>query len=112
MAYDSEGFVSPTTLRPTTRTALLKARALIEEGWVQHKECSTVEGRKSYCIYGGIAKAAKDGILFTACERALLAHLPSGYPANYKGITAFNDNPYTTKADVLALFDKALADGV
>jgi sugar phosphate isomerase/epimerase len=36
-----------------------------------------------------------------ALERAL--------PAGYRSVPVFNDDPHTTKADVLALFDRAIA---
>lgn len=85
---------------------LIAARALIDtpEKWGKGKyEVSS----GCYCAMGALGMAGHgDVIMFTDEEASALR---AGMPSGYFSITRFNDRPNTTHADILALFDRAIA---
>ena len=97
---------------------LVSARALIKkpEQWTQRAWARDAEHRvvgayvtaSCYCA-GGALKLAARRILGDsyAAEEALLNCLPS--PFTYFNVTRYNDDPLRTHAEVLALFDEAIA---
>lgn len=82
---------------------LKAARKLIElpEDW-----CKSAYGFYSSpsCINGALARAAHY-VDWCDVRDLLAAHLPKGQKYTH----AFNDDPRTTHADVLALFDRAIS---
>lgn len=98
---------------PSTLEILVAARALIEqpENWIQRIPTATRDGwpvgpgdrdAARFCAMGAITRA---GLYCAHCAGASLElALPPGAPAS---VAAFND--LSTHADVLALFDRAIA---
>lgn len=87
-------------------TTLTKARALVEAGWCKGQ----YELHGAYCAIGAICKA--EGSRPTRADLSpnvakLAALLPSD-PCPMRAVLRFNDGG--TKADVLQLFDKAIAN--
>lgn len=83
---------------------LIKARALIEQGWTQGAMERGVPGSMSYCVVGALRKA-KDYRSCFGVERTVF------YRANSlrTDIESWNDSRVRTKAQVLEAFDKAIA---
>lgn len=106
---------------------LAEARQIVERGWCQH---GYTDGRGNYCLRGAIGIASglmrdysgnvtytpvsSDAERAAALERSKLdvrvaqlvcQHLPEPFVS----IPVFNDQPDTTKNDVLAILDKAIA---
>lgn len=92
---------------------LKEARALIAQGWTQGCAARDAEGNDvnsvdisavSFCIYG-------------ACRRASVGRRKESYKlstnalrdAGMINLSTWNDAPDRTQADVLALFDRAIA---
>lgn len=97
----------------TVKDVLIRARALIEQGWVQGHYALAADGREVYpgnkeavcwCMYGALNAAdPKRSLKSEYVIDTLADHVPNGMIAD------FNDKPTTTVADVLAVFDKAIA---
>ena len=83
------------TLSPTIE-ALLKARALIETSWCQG---FGYEGR--VCAVEALWKV--DG-----AQSSGLGFLVKALPAPWTALMYYNDDKATTKADILALYDRAI----
>jgi hypothetical protein len=92
---------------------LRAARAKIEkpECWIRYELARDYSGNwvgvcspeaRCFCIIGALASTSSD---YEAARLALLDVLPSGFC----GAVDFNDAQETTHADVLALFDRAIA---
>lgn len=83
----------------TLRDDLIKAKALIDtpEKWLQ----GALKRNGCFCAMGAGLETRNDEVLF-----ALQHHLPN--PA-WDTIPGFNDAPTTTHADIMALFDRAIA---
>jgi hypothetical protein len=92
-----------------TLDVLVAARAEVEAGWCKGW---TVDHRGNVCAFGavetalGVSKARRRNveIIMGNPSDALWTALPAGYAT----VPRFNDDPHTTKADVLALFDRAI----
>lgn len=87
---------------------LTAARAEIVVGWCQ---CKFNNGEGGHCIEGALTAA---GVLSrSAVHDALIAAIPAAYVEKPElrniNLMLFNDHPDTQKADVLALFDRAIA---
>lgn len=110
---------------------LAAARAIIEGGWNQH---DLTDGRGNYCLKAalGLASGAYveiDGSVtiprldyatataedYRAHAAALRTDLVTAdvvrhmLPSGFECITLFNDHPRTTKVEVLAVLDEAIA---
>jgi len=98
---------------------LVASRAKIESfGWIQGGFGDPVQG---YCTLGAVKAAVIEDMGYDYCAyRATYTRLAEQLPSlgwrlidggdNYSGsIAVFNDSPATSKQDVLALFDKAIA---
>ena len=84
---------------PQTVVYLQKVRQLlVDKGWIQHRYSS----EDGFCLVGAMTSMEVLTNVAMAGEQLLikLAHTD---------LVGFNDNEYTTKADVLALIDKAIA---
>ncbi|WPH57722.1 hypothetical protein [Mycobacterium phage WXIN] len=95
---------------------LKAARDIVKDHWHQG---ALEDGNGNYCVVGAINKATCGHGYFCATRPGIAArrwsaldalnnHLP--WEFQDVGIPSFNDNESTTHADVLTLFDKALAD--
>lgn len=100
------------------QAALRDARAIVQRGWNQH---ALTDGKGAYCLKGaiGIATGAMFDIggevIYTKsltsaslCQY-LMGVVASQLPEPFESIPAFNDQPDTTRDDVLAVLDKAIA---
>lgn len=87
----------------TTAEKLRRARKLIEDPahWIKGASEDVIDGRQRYCAVGALA--TQESWLGEAYE-ALSTEVPSGWP-----VYLFNDDEATTHADVLALYDRAIA---
>lgn len=98
----------------TTKEVLIKARALVEKGWTKGAGARRANGASVYpddneacrwCILGAVNAAEyHDRELRLRAITKLKAAIPKA------GIADFNDDPATTHADVLAAFDRAIAE--
>lgn len=102
----------------TVREVLVAARALIDtpEKWVKGTVAAYANGDRCsvdspkacrFCAYGSLLLATeRDADLVRRAEQALDVAAGATDPFEYIRI---NDAPSTTHADVLALFDRAIA---
>jgi hypothetical protein len=98
---------------------LIAARAEVAKGWAKGADyAGWTSSEGGVCAMGGIYRSAKTdecryADLYGAAASALAPHVPADFEcAYYSGpamVGEFNDHPSTTKADVLALFDRAIA---
>ncbi len=103
----------------TTKDLLIAGRARIERGWCQGTYARDDDGVQVYAEdldYPGLSFCALGAIgeQISRCEGAALIlanHIPKDrrYPLNARSVSWFNDDPSTTKEDVLALYDRAIA---
>jgi hypothetical protein len=90
---------------------LIAARAEVEKGWTQY---TLSDGTGNVCAVGAVYRAAGDHDLFGSPSLAVFnaaeaaRDVLEGALAGWH-LPSFNDHPSTTKADVLALFDRAIA---
>lgn len=86
---------------------LIEARELIEKPENWHKGSCFSDDKESMCAQGAIARvwlAARDDRGYIGIWHFLDRFVPAGRLASI-----YNDHPTTTHADVLALFDRAIA---
>lgn len=99
----------------TTREALIAARELIEdpERWTQEESARDADGKGvpigspeacQWCAMGALSKIAPDGLMLSRTRVALLRGTGT------YSVSMFNDAPGRTHAEVLAAFDKAIAE--
>lgn len=91
----------------TTREVLVAARALIDtpEKWIQGTwNLDLASGATCFCALGALREVV--GGLAGDAFSLLCDQVPGRYK---RGIARFNDAPTTTHADVMALFDRAIA---
>ena len=92
---------------------LIAAKALIDTPakWVRGDYRDTVTG--CMCAIGSVARAMElspgkvEASTFEG--KALALALPEGWERDTVAIVEFNDDPTTTHADVMAMFDRAIA---
>lgn len=100
MPFDGE------TFDRTDDLALLRdARAKIARGWCQNVTTMRRGRQVSYCMLGAMGY---DECFFLARARAEKLLGPF-VPAEQQPITVFNDDPSRTQAEVVAVFDRAIA---
>jgi hypothetical protein len=102
----------------TLKSDLIAAKALIDtpEKW-QKGDYGSVEG--CMCALGACRVAIYGTTEFligidwrgdeNGLAKALRAALPKRWSQSFSGVSDFNDAPGTTHADVMALFDRAIA---
>ena len=97
----------------TNKEVLQEARKFVEKGWTQgvfarDKEGNTVESKDpracKWNAMGALIAANPQG-LYRWLELCSIFHSLTDKSLSF----AFNDEPETTKEDVLALYDKAIA---
>ena len=81
---------------------LQKARDIIANGWCKYQ---AQDWRGNYCALGALAAATPSEKKFNE----LLKILHYTMPRPFMSITNFNDSFVTIQADVIALFDRAIA---
>ena len=86
---------------------LRDARALIDtpDKWVKGYN----ERDGCMCVLGAIAKVLRSRNVIPDWEYSESAEMAKFLPAGFRQIDDFNDHPTTTHADVMALFDRAIA---
>lgn len=92
------------------RDDLIAARALIDtpEKWAKGNDISPENGR--YCAAVACNQFASAQVMFQALRAAFTAsHAPARHILGVCEIFEFNDDPATTHADIMALFDRAIA---
>ncbi len=89
----------------TVRENLIAAKALIDtpEKWGKG---AYEPSPGCFCILGALFEASGRQTAYGAPYDAIERQLPWG---NKSGIVKFNDAPETTHADIMALFDRAIA---
>ena len=93
---------------------LKEAADLIAQGWTQWRyTLKDKTGHTSYCALGALFATVdimENGL--EAALRRLANALPEGYLSEFPrdSIVKFNDDPNTTKEDVLLVFKKAIYD--
>ena len=87
------------------REGLIKARALIDTSDKWCKIHFAAPGQ--HCTMGALEATVGHDRAYGPYRTALLAALPNGFP--YVSVINFNDDPSTTHADIMALFDRAIA---
>jgi hypothetical protein len=115
MPLDSIGFApTPRVLTPDESlqlSALRRARRRIRYRWMwlqygRHGVLRTIVGRCASEAFGHPLDPVS-----LSCVRLLIRHIPAGHRRNTVGcVQSYNDDPLTTHADVLALFDRAIAE--
>lgn len=91
------------TVHGPVATILIKARAIVAAGWCQGTE---FDGDGNYCLSEALRLAGLEGRTDTDAFNYLTGALPRQY--GFKPLHEFNDAPSTTKADILAFFDRAI----
>jgi len=102
-----------------TRAILTKARELVTAGWTQSvnavdendEEVTTSDSTAcKFCVYGAIFAASQRLGYAPYSQRAVDAFSQAMF-GNVSGLIAgWNDAPERTQADVVAAFDKAIAE--
>lgn len=87
------------------RDDLIAARALIDTPRRWRKDGNLAQGRM--CVVNAIIEAAGATQSYP-CEAAICEELGHDFISR-ELIANFNDNPRTTHADIMALFDRAIA---
>jgi hypothetical protein len=90
---------------------LVRARALIadEKYWCRGNYTQLVDDESvfAYCAVGAEMNATR-GLMGWPDESPSLVALINALPAGYTRVSVFNDDPKTTHADVLSLYDRAI----
>lgn len=119
-------WVQPTTAQIVD--ALMRARALIANGWIQNRAYELVDGTDCYCPNGAIAEvcgtirlswpvewysddAIPGQVVLGAWLRdRVAAALQAALPRPYDTLAGFNDAAHRTREDVLLLFQVAIQE--
>lgn len=117
-------------IKPTREqivTALTEARYLVAIGWTQRQARAVIDGRDCFCIMGAVAEvcgtirlswpilwATDDAIPGQVVPGAWLrdavtAVVAQAVPPRFGSIAAYNDQPSTSQADMVALFNTAIS---
>lgn len=105
-------------MQMTVAEVLRAARAKITEPgtWCKHMAACDRDGVKvhpreaeatSFCMLGSLQAVATS--LYSEALTVLAEHLSGAVPWRTGKISAWNDNPVRTHAEVLAAFDRAIA---
>ncbi len=102
--------MTPQTVLDVLRAA--REKIATPERWTKGAEARTVHGdvtaiddsAASWCVDGSIWDVTRNLVVAGLCFDALYAAMPTAVR-----ITTYNDAPTTTHADIMALFDRAIA---
>lgn len=112
MPFDSVNFVLPAVETDTILRVLIRGRELVANpaDWLQGPASRTLpDGRKQRCSHCALRNAATElgihdkDVFYIEHYRNLSASSPIGSAID------FNDDPNTTHADMLAMWDRAIA---
>lgn len=100
-------------MRKEVLKALKHGRAEVEKGWCKR---DFYDLRGNVCALGGLRKMFPDDLpmslnsipMITVYDKAAAA-LNKQLPRGWKGVASYNDHHATTKEDILALYDRAIA---
>lgn len=81
---------------------LIAAKALIDTPEKWRKDAFGSQG--CYCTAGALRVVVGENFESTLAWAVLWRNLPKGS----RGVVSFNDDPATTHADIMALFDRAI----
>lgn len=92
---------------------LIDTRALIAHGWTKGAWSRKVFGRQCYCLSGALIKASVGEITWLSGRARDIVTDEASAVARQRGdmsgsMIDFNDRPSTSKADVLAVLDRAI----
>lgn len=91
------------------KSALRRIRAEVLEGhWMKHND---YDGKGNYCLAGHVNhQASRDRAGRTMSSRMEVHQvlLEVVQARGYLSIPRFNDNPYTTQDDIIAVIDEAM----
>ena len=90
------------------RNTLIRARALIEQGWCQHRSRCSIEGNVQHCMLGALDSVAHGLTEREGAKSALLSVIPAQALYPFGSITAWNDAFGRTKSEVLDKYDEAI----
>jgi hypothetical protein len=112
MPFDQVNFPLPAVETDEVLRALVEGRAMIADprNWLQGPwHVTDVDGTERYCSAAALNRARNR----IPGSRAARAYLMAAVPPKYQGRMAahifFNDDPTTTHADVLAMWDRAIS---
>lgn len=107
MPFDQVNFVLPAVETDATLRTLIAGRALLSDGrrWAKGDYCVG----DTFCVVGALGIRTDRRASRTDAQREAIFYLGAHVPKGHFRIADFNDNPTTTHADVLALFDRAIA---
>ena len=90
---------------------LIAAKALIDtpEKWAHFDKERRIAGGKCLCAVDAVYAVCHDDQVIDALNRAIPADTPLANPAGMIRAARYNDHPSTTHADIMALFDRAIA---
>lgn len=93
------------------KNVLIKARDLIENGWVRNAYSKKVNGVQCYCAVGAIRKATRNVDLRIAAVKKLAEVVtPAWQGMSTAAVTTWNDSvPGRDKRYVIRGFNKAIA---
>jgi hypothetical protein len=112
MPLDATGYLSPRVLTEdeVDDLAVLKAaRHLIRHRWRWWRGHGKMSFPPTYCALTAVA-AAEVRLKIKARGARMVQRLDDNLPPCWSSVMAFNDHSTTTHADVLALFDRAIAE--
>lgn len=98
------------------KNVLIKARDLIENGWVRGHYSQRMNGVQCYCAVGAIREVTRNvGLRIAAVEKLAEVVNPAWKGMSTAAVTIWNDNvPGRDKRYVIRGFNKAIAtaDGI
>ena len=97
----------------TTKELLIAARALIAEpnNWCQGFTAVRNGEHVSYCMAGAVSRVCADESTSKATETLdALSEAVNNTNGRFHSIVGFNDHKETTHEQILAIFDKAIAE--
>lgn len=115
MPFDAAGFSPLTADQAKELETLIRARALIEDPKNWSRKVPQAPTIAPYCAMTACLTAAgySQGYLPSSYPKSLwrlAAALPTAEIGICMSIANFNDHPDTSHADILALFDRAIAE--
>jgi len=97
-------------MRMSVRDDLIAARALIDTPEKWHRGSMASFDGKCLCAMGAIRNVLRaQGYTHWISRTPLYQNLRAALPRGFNQVPTFNDDPSTTHADIMALFDRAIA---
>lgn len=110
MPLDGKNFPKSSETRDGPVVKCLRdARRLVAKGWCQHLG---EDAYGNHCVMGAVGEVAGDTDTHVKAYRALANAIPLTRMGFYQGVAEYNDAPGRKKAEILALFDKAIENEI